>query len=524
MTVDLQGLSLIGGEPVRSTGAAFAAVDAATGEILGPEYNSADAADVDRAARLADEAFATYDSLPGRARAEFLRRIAAGIENLGDALVTRATAETALPAARIQSEQARTCGQLRLFADLAEEGRWVDARVDRADSRRRPLPKPDVRSLLRPLGPVAVFGAGNFPLAFSVAGGDTAAALAVGCPVIVKSHPSHPGTSELVGRVVVEAARASGIHPGVFALLCDAGTTVGQALVRHPLVKAGAFTGSRTGGMALARIAAERPEPMPFFAEMSSVNPVFLLPGMVRTDGPAIAAGLHAALTLGMGQFCTNPGLTFAVDDEATAVFRAELEVRIRATATGMMLSPAIRETYERQLGRVDTVAGVRASARSESTGHARQARATLFVTTAEVFRAQSTLAEEVFGPAGLVVLCRSVDEFAELAARLEGQLTASVWGGDTELRSQAGLVALLERKAGRLLINAWPTGVEVGPAMVHGGPFPATTDSRFSSVGTRSIYRFVRPVAYQNFPEWLLPEALRPVDPLTLGAKWTGT
>ncbi|TLY52576.1 MAG: aldehyde dehydrogenase (NADP(+)) [Gammaproteobacteria bacterium] len=460
-------------------------------------------ATVDSAAHAAAHAFRDYARATPAQRAQLLREIADGIERLGDALVTCVNRETALPAARITGERARTCMQLRLFADLAERDAWIDARLDPADAQRTP-PKPQVRSRLRPLGPVAVFAASNFPLAFSVAGGDTAAALAVGCPVIVKAHPAHPDTAALVAEVIHAAVRKYALPPGVFSLVADSSREASVALVRHPAIMAGAFTGSLQGGMALWRAAQQRDEPIPFFAEMGSTNPVFLFPRALAHDAAGIAAGLHASMTLGVGQFCTQPGLIFLVDDAASRTFLDQLAVQVDASAPGAMLSPLICANYRHAVGALTLVPGVRTLARVDVAGHSADADdrlggAALFATDADTFCAQRDLCEEVFGPASLAVLCKSPDDFARCAAKLPGQLTASIWSGGEPLGDDSDLLWTLEQKVGRIVFDGFPTGVEVGTAMMHGGPFPATTDSRFTSVGTRAIQRFVRPVAWQT-------------------------
>ncbi len=445
---------------------------------------SASAEEVDRACVHAATAFRDYSRRSGAERAQLLRRIAQGIEDLGDPLIDCVMRETALPRARVEGERARTCMQLRLFASVAEEGSWVDERIDAEDPNRQP-PRPRIRSLLRPLGPVVVFGASNFPLAFSVAGGDTAAALAVGCTVVVKAHPAHPETSKRVAGVIERALRECALPAGVFALLFDEGHAVGVALVEHPLIRAGAFTGSQQGGLALWRAAQARPEPIPFFAEMGSVNPVFLFPEAV---GEAVAVGLHASLTLGVGQFCTQPGVIFMVRGERTDAFLQRLAALVSETPAGTMLTKGMQIAYEHACGSRGAFQGVRELSAVSS-------QAKLFSVDVETFLASSELWEEIFGPTSIVVLCRDVADFARCARALPGQLTATVHADSVD----AELLWELEQKAGRLIRNGFPTGVEVGTAMVHGGPFPATSDSRFTSVGTRSLYRFVRPVAYQG-------------------------
>ncbi len=507
----ITGRSMIGF--ARASGAnIFHAVDPATGKKLDPPFASATSADVGRAASQAAGAFAESSKLGGARRGELLRRIAGNLEAGSEAIVERANLETALPIARLQGELMRTTGQLRMFAALVEEGLWAGARIDRADAARTP-PKPDLRSMLRPLGPVAVFGASNFPLAFSVAGGDTASALAAGCPVVVKAHPSHPGTSELAGAAILDAVRELGLHQGMFSLLFDSGFEIGSELVKHPAIKAVGFTGSRRGGLALMKIAAGRPEPIPVYAEMGSINPVFILPEALRTRGSEIAAGLHASVTLGVGQFCTNPGLVVTERGAAARAFIDDLEERMAATAAGTMLSSGICSGYRAGVERLSSLSrrGVTAADASES---AYSARAALFVTDAETLLASSDLMDEVFGPSTVVVESSS-GQLLEIARALEGQLTVTIHAADGELASWRELLEILETKAGRIVINGFPTGVEVSPAMVHGGPFPATSDGRSTSVGTRAIERFARPVCYQNLPDALLPDELKDANPL---------
>ena len=499
---DLKGTSIIGFDRGALNGGTLQGFNPATGEDLPPIYHSASAAEVDRAARLAHAAFAAYSQTTGAERARLLRRIAENIETLGDELIIRASAETALSEPRLRTETARTCNQLRLFADLVEEGSWVDARIDHGDRERKPLPKPDVRSMLRPIGPVVVFGASNFPLAFSVAGGDTASALAAGCPVVVKAHHAHPGTSELVGLAVYEAVKSCGLPEGVFSLLYDAGVDVGTALVKHPLIKAGGFTGSRAGGRALFDIASSRPEPIPFYAEMSSVNPVFILPGALRERSDQIASGLHASVTLGAGQFCTNPGLIMLADNQDSDAFVNKLGELMAGTVEQTMLTRAISSTYRN---------GV--AARMDHAALQTVGPSALFKTTAADFLAHPELAEELFGPSTLVVTY--TDQIIELVKALEGQLTATIHGSEDDLRANKDLIDLLATKAGRLVFNGFPTGVEVGHAMVHGGPYPATSDGRYTSVGTRAIFRFTRQVCFQDFPNAALPSELREENPL---------
>ncbi len=497
-----------------SAAATFQAVEPATGITLPEEFPTATPAKVDEACLRAAEAFEVYRNTPAAVRAALLRGIAQGLEAGAADIIERAHRETALPLARLQSEMGRTCGQLRLFATVLDEGSWVDARIDTADPNRQPIPRPDVRSMRRPLGPVVVFGASNFPLAFSVAGGDTASALAAGNPVIAKAHPAHPGTCERVGRVLADAVRAAGLPEGTFSLLFDAGHEVGQALVRHPSVAAVAFTGSRAGGEALMRLAASRPHPIPVYAEMGSVNPVLILPGALNARGPAIAAGLHASFTLGAGQFCTNPGVVLVEEGSAGDAFLDTLAELTAATAAGSLLTPGICQAYGKGQERLAALGAERLAEGPEGTATT-AARAAVWQVSAAQALAESRLLEEVFGPSTLAVRYHGGEELEQLLRRLEGNLTASIHGEPDELSTIGPLLSLLETKAGRLLINQFPTGVEVCPAMVHGGPFPATSDGRSTSVGTRSIERFTRYVAYQGFPQDALPPELQDENPL---------
>ncbi len=513
----LNGTSIIGGARALAGERKFRAFNPVADRALEPDYFSATPEDVERAARLAAAAFENYAHVSVQRRRDFLHDLAARLEQAGPAIVERANWETALPVPRLQSELGRTCFQLRLYADLAAEGAWLDARIDHADPQRQPVPKPDVRSMLRPLGPVAVFGASNFPLAYSVAGGDTASALAAGNPVIVKAHPAHPGTSELVGLTVQQAVKHAGLPEGVFSLLFDGGTEIGTALVSHPLVKAVGFTGSRRGGRALMDLAAARPEPIPVYAEMGSVNPVFILPEAMEQRGGEIAAGLHASVTLGVGQFCTNPGLVFTLSGAATDRFLLRLAALIAHTAPGPMLTPGICRNYGLGVARLAQTGGVSALARGETGPTGCSGGAALFRATAHSFAADNSLMEEVFGPATVAIECGSREELLAAARSLEGQLTASVHGTEADLAAHRELLAILETKAGRLVFNGFPTGVEVCPAMVHGGPYPATSDGRSTSVGGRALARFARPVAYQNFPDAALPDELKESNPLGL-------
>ena len=512
MNIELQGTSIIGFQRAKARGETFTAFDPTTGQAVEQKFYSATIDELNRAAALAEEARLIYGNLPGRERAKFLRKIAANIEALGDTLIKRASLETALPNARFEGERARTCGQLRAFADLLDEGSWVDARIDHAIPDRQPVVKPDVRSMLRPIGPVAVFCASNFPLAYSVAGGDTASAFAAGCPVIVNGHTAHAGTAELVGIAVSEAVRECGLPEGTFSLLFSAGYEIGQALVKHRAIKAVGFTGSRRGGRALMDIAAARPEPIPVYAEMSSVNPTFILPSAVKERGDAIVAGLHASVTGGAGQFCTKPGLVFVPGD--ADVFVSKMRGLMTATEPSPLLTGGIRDSYNKgndhREGEVEVAA---ANNRSGLEGFA--VNPSVFETSAVSYLNTPDLNEEIFGPTALLIKSDSHDELLAIARSLEGQLTASVHGTEEDLREYSDLIRVLETKVGRLIFNGFSTGVEVCPSMVHGGPYPATSDGRSTAVGTRAIERFSRLVCYQNFPDAALPDELKESNPL---------
>lgn len=510
----LHGLSSIAGRPAPG-GKTFRAVNPASGNPLDPEFHEALPADLAEAARSAAEAFGPYRSITGAARAAFLERIAGEIEALGDALIDRCILETGLPAGRLAGERARTCGQLRLFASLAREGSWVDARIDTALPDRKPLPRPDLRRMLIALGPVAIFGASNFPLAFSTAGGDTASALAAGCPVIVKAHPAHPGTSELVASAVLKAIQACGLPGGVFSLL-HGGAEAGAALVRRPEIAAAAFTGSHAAGRALFDAAALRPAPIPVFSEMSSVNPLIILPGALGERSMTIAKSLLDSVTLGVGQFCTKPGLIFVQSGEAADGFIARLAGLIGGCPKGVMLTPNIRRGFEKERGLARAAEGVTALG-PDGGENAGGAEASFTTTSAAHFLKQPELSREIFGPFFLVVLYGSDEELSACLGALEGQLTATLHVGAEEIAPARRWIGLLERKVGRVIVNGFPTGVEVCPAMNHGGPYPATTDARFTSVGTAAILRFARPVCYQDVPAPLLPLALRDENPLEI-------
>ncbi|HEV8592763.1 MAG TPA: aldehyde dehydrogenase (NADP(+)) [Pyrinomonadaceae bacterium] len=516
MEIEIKGKSLIGLGRGSATGKTFYAFNPQTGKTIEPDFHSATLDELNQAAGLADEARIPYGSLPGKTRAVFLRQIADNIEALGNTLVGRASLETALPNARFVGERARTCGQLRMFADLLDDGSWVDARIDHAIPDREPIPKPDVRSMLRPLGPVAVFCASNFPLAYSVAGGDTASAFAAGCPVIVIAHTAHPGTAELVGSAVAEAAKQTGMPEGVFSLLFSDGYEIGQALVKHPAIKAVGFTGSRRGGRALMDIAAARKEPIPVYTEMSSVNPTFFLPGAIEKRGDALVMGLYASVTGGTGQFCTKPGLVFLPESVETSAFISNFKSQISNTQPSPLLTAGIQKSYNSASGkREGEVEDFLTNAETDLPGFS--VNPSVFETSAIQFLNTPDLNEEIFGPTTLLIKSQSKDDLLKIARSLEGQLTASVHGTEDDLIEYADLIAILETKAGRLIFNGFSTGVEVCPSIVHGGPYPATSDSRSTAVGTRAITRFSRLVCFQNFPDASLPDELKEKNPLNL-------
>jgi NADP-dependent aldehyde dehydrogenase len=514
--MQVTGEMLIGGRAVRGTVGTLRAVNPATGKEMEPAFGGGSARDVAAACELAEAAFDAYRAVGLEHRAKFLEVIAQGILDLGDVLVERVMSESGLPRARVEGERARTAGQLRMFAGLVREGRWLDATIDRALPERKPLPRVDLRAQKIPLGPVAVFGASNFPLAFSVGGGDTASALAAGCPVVAKSHPSHLGTSELVGRVIQKAVKDCGLHEGVFSLMLGEGNAVGEALVLHPAIQGVGFTGSRRGGRALVALAAGRDVPIPVYAEMSSINPVFLLPGALAKRAETIGSALIDSMTLGVGQMCTKPGVVVGIAGEGFARFRAAAQKAMEAKAATTMLNAGIHRAYCHGAEQWTQDAKVRELTRGGAAEEgATAAQAMLFATTGEHFLATRKLLEEVFGPATLLVECRDTEELVAVARHFDGQLTAAMHLEEEDGSLARTLLPVLERMAGRVLVNGFPTGVEVAHAMVHGGPQPATSDTRTTSVGAMAIERWLRPVCYQNFPEALLPEALQDGNPL---------
>jgi 2,5-dioxopentanoate dehydrogenase len=519
--MELTGLSFIGSERGTRNGSSFQAFAPRTGEPIQPVYRAATLQELDRAGQLAAEAFPTYSQTNGKARGAFLRRIAEGFESHRDDLAQRAHLETALPLPRLTGEVTRTANQFRLFASVVEDGSWVQARIDPALPDRQPLPRPDLRSMLRPLGPVAVFGASNFPLAFSVGGGDTASALAAGCPVIVKAHAAHPGTSEIAGRIIVDAIAAESLPAGTFSMIFGAGVEIGAALAKHPQIRAIAFTGSLRAGRSLMDAAAARPEPIPCFTEMSSGNPVFILPGALRKGPAPLAQGLFGSFTMGAGQFCTKPGIVFVPGFAETPVFLEELKSLVGQAQPFTLLTGGIAREYDRATEHRATHASVAAEAHllpeGQNTAAPFHAAAKLFSVPLDQLVREPHLADEIFGPDTLLVNCAGTHDYLSAARALSGHLTATLFGDEDDLAANRELIQILEQKVGRLIFNGFPTGVEVTHAMVHGGPYPATSDPRFTSVGSLAIYRFARPVCFQNFPQSMLPPELQDNNPLHL-------
>ncbi len=480
-------------------------------------FTEATEEEIHEAAILAKEAFKTYKTFSGHKKAEFLRAIADEIEALGDTLLEVYSSESGLPAGRAQGERGRTLGQLRAFATHIETGNWVEASIDTPQPDRKPLPKVDLRKMLMPIGPIAVFGASNFPLAFSTAGGDTASALAAGCPVIVKSHPMHAGTGEMVASAVLKAAQKTGMPNGVFSNLNSSGIEVGQALVKHPIIKGVGFTGSIKGGRALYDLAAARPEPIPVFAEMGSINPVVLLPEALKKGAANWAKTYAGSITLGAGQFCTNPGLLLGIKSDDLNIFASVLADEIVKVQPTCMLHPNINGAYntnkETALGQSD----VEVLANYKTTVKDNYAQQTVARVSGRSFLENPTLHQEVFGPYSILVECENEAQLEKIIDQLEGQLTGTIIGTPTELSEKSNIISALQNRVGRLIYNGVPTGVEVCPSMQHGGPYPATTDSRFTAVGVNAIKRWARPVSFQSWPNELLPDELKNENPLGL-------
>lgn len=515
----IYGAILVGGEDRRGA-SEFHAYNPATGETFGPAVAEASPQDVADACALAADAAEAFAALLPEARAAFIEAAAQAILDIGDVLIETAMAETGLPRPRLEGERMRTVNQLRMFAGELRDGHWLDATIDPALPDRTP-PRGDLRRVNQALGPVAVFGASNFPLAFSVAGGDTAAAFAAGCPVVVKGHSAHPGTGELVARAIRAAIASCGLPAGVFSFLPGRANDLGGALVADPRIKAVGFTGSRSGGLALMDIAAKRPEPIPVYAEMSSINPVVLMPAALAARAEALGAAFVGSLTLGAGQFCTNPGLVIAVDGPDLDRFATAASAALGQVEPAAMLTAGIRQAYGKGVAALDSRAKRIASGKEASAPN--RCSGAVFETSAAEFAADRALGDEVFGASSLIVRCKDLAEVAQVVAGLEGQLTASIQLDTADEPDAAKVLPLLAEKAGRVLANGWPTGVEVIHAMVHGGPFPATSDGRSTSVGTLALARFLRPVCYQDIPDALLPPALQEANPWKLPRRIDG-
>ena len=510
----LIGKSFIGSERSGDGNVRYYGVNPAAKEQLETAYIQSTEEEISVATAKAVLAYEVYRYISGQKKADFLDVIADEILALGDALLERSSLESGLPLGRVTSERGRTIGQMRLFAQLLRTGEWVGARIDPAIPDRTPMPRVDLRSMERPVGPVGVFGASNFPLAFSVAGGDTASALAAGCPVIVKAHPAHPGTCELIASAIIKAAATTNMPEGVFSMIQGPSIDVGMALVSDPRIKAIGFTGSHRGGKAIFGAAAARSEPIPVYAEMGSTNPVFILPQALENRGDIIATGLAGSITMGVGQFCTNPGLVVRITDRNATSFDSQLSTALEGIAAGTMLTSDINAAYAKGIERLNSQSDVDSLLEREGSS-ADSGHPNLFATTVKSFCNTPDLEEEVFGPSSVIVRADNKEELLKVASQLSGHLTATLIGEESELVAYRDLIEILETKVGRLVINGYPTGVEVCHAMVHGGPYPATTDSRSTSVGTGAITRFTRPVCYQNFPDALLPDELKQDNPL---------
>lgn len=509
--MELNGLNFIGNRRSGNGQTTFQAVNPAGNEKLGPLFHEASIDEINEAVSKAETAFQEYSRKSGEEKAGFLEAVADEIAALGNTLIERCRLETGLPEGRLTGERQRTTNQLRLFAGLLREGSWVDARIDTFDG------KPDIRSMQMALGPVGIFGASNFPLAFSVAGGDTASALAAGCSVVVKAHPAHPGTCELVGSAILKAIQKTGMPDGTFSMVHGVSNEVGMAIVNHPLIKAVGFTGSFRGGKALYDAAVRRMEPIPVYAEMGSTNPVFILPGALKDKSNEIAEGLVGSVTLGNGQFCTNPGLVVLEKSRESDQFQKAVAENLRRQVTGPMLTSGIHSAYEKGIKRMKDREGVQVLAQGEDNSTGNAGIPQFLMVGSSRFLSDKSLEKEVFGPSTLNIVADDKEDLINVAQNLEGHLTATLFGTEEDLQNYRELVSILKRKAGRLIFNGFPTGVEVCHSMIHGGPFPATTDSRTTSVGTSAITRFTRPVCLQNFPDSRLPDELKKNNPLKI-------
>ena len=509
----ITGKNFIGNTPSAKATDHLTAINPATGEVLEGAFAIATQEEIAEATALAQSAATSFSQVSAKERAAFLNAIADEIMALGDELIQRAMAESALPEGRITGERGRTCNQLKAFASLLEEGSFVNATIDTAIPDRQPLPKVDLRKMDIPLGPVAVFGASNFPLAFSTAGGDTASALAAGCPVIAKGHESHLGTNELVSSAILKAAEKTSMPNGVFSMV-NGGVEVGQALITDPIIQAVGFTGSYRGGKAIFDAAAKREQPIPVYAEMGSTNPVLLLAEKLNTSAEALAEQLAGSVTLGVGQFCTNPGLIIGIESDALNTFSQALGKALAAAAPATMLNRGIADVYEATSSALANEAGVTTLAAKQTTS-GNQASPLAMEVSGDTLLANPKLHQEVFGPFTLLVKCSSSTQMAEVVAKLEGQLTGTVMATENDLASNDDIIQALQNKVGRILFNGVPTGVEVCPSMHHGGPFPSTTNPKYTSVGTDAIHRFMRPICYQSWPQAALPDALKNDNPL---------
>ena len=511
----ITGKNYIGAQQSATGSKTFRTFDPISNVENKTEFYEASTEEINEAVASAWKAFTCYQDYSGQQKGAFLSAIADEIEALGDELINTYCLESGLPQGRAMGERGRTVFQLRTFAELVKEGNWVDAHIDTAQPNREPIPKPDIRKMMIPLGPVVVFGASNFPLAYSTAGGDTAAELAAGCPVIVKSHPMHAGTGELVASAIVKAAERTGMPEGVFSNLNSSGIEVGVQLVQHPQVKAVGFTGSIRGGRALYDLAGKREEPIPVFAEMGSVNPVVFLPEALKNRGEELAKTYAGSVTLGTGQFCTNPGLLFGIKGDALDGFIKKLSEEIVLIEPGCMLHPNIIGAYEKNKEKALAQDGLQLVSQYEQDISHNVARQAVTTVEGETFLDNPTLHQEVFGPFTMVVQCKDKAQMEAIILKLEGQLTGTLIADDNEATSFAGVIEALRNRVGRIIFNGVPTGVEVCPSMVHGGPYPASTDSRFTAVGINSIKRWVRPFSYQDWPNDLLPDALKNENPL---------
>ncbi len=515
----IHGKNFIGQQLSAESTSTFNGHDIANNTAIPIDFYEATSQEIDVAIQKANTAFCIYKNKTGKEKAAFLIAIAAELEALDALLIETASKESGLPIARITGERGRTTGQLRLFAQMLEEGSWVNAIIDTAILDRVPMPRSDIRQMQTAIGPVAIFGASNFPLAFSVAGGDTVSALAAGCPVVFKAHPAHPATCELVAGAIINAAQKCNMPGGVFSLVHGINNEIGTTLVSHPLIKAVGFTGSFKGGKALYDLVVQRKEPIPIFAEMGSVNPVVFLPQIIEEKYDQLAENFAASVVMGAGQFCTNPGIFLVVKNEFSQSFINALQKAMSTKATLPLLTSNIQKAYcngiQQQL-QIDGAIGLTLFDADKPQPH-------LLQVSAKVAIQNPSLTEEVFGPSTVAIVADDMEELIECCQQLQGQLTASVHGTDVELKNSVALLEVLQLKSGRLIINGYPTGVEVGHAMVHGGPFPASTDVRSTSVGTQAIYRFTRPVCLQDFPDHLLPDELKADNPLGITRKLNG-